>query len=303
MLRILGFLITAALLALGIAWFADRPGAVSITWLGYQIETSILVTLFAVALLAAFIIAVWSIYRAILRSPDQVSIFFRHRRAARGYLAITRGLIAIGAGDHREARRSADEAARLSSGDPLVLLLTAQSAQMEGDRVAAERAFRDMVRREDTKLLGLRGLYVEAQRRNDAAAARLFAEEAAGLRCIGAGCFDHPRQQLAKFLAQFGFGRDAGRCEWLERSDTFGVGAELLHGGQFGRIGRTAGSRFAKRGSGERAPRHGVGAAVLCNFGLSCLGGLLDGIELRLQGFGRPGGSIGAVPRRRSCRR
>jgi HemY protein len=84
MLRILGFLITAALLALGIAWFADRPGAVSITWLGYQIETSILVTLFAVALLAAFIIAVWSIYRAILRSPDQVSIFVRHRRAARG---------------------------------------------------------------------------------------------------------------------------------------------------------------------------------------------------------------------------
>jgi HemY protein len=50
---------------------------------------------------------------------------------------------------------------------------------MEGDRAAAERAFRDMVRREDTKLLGLRGLYVEAQRRNDAAAARLFAEEAA----------------------------------------------------------------------------------------------------------------------------
>jgi HemY protein len=179
MLRILTFLVTAALLALGVAWFADRPGDVSITWLGYRIETSILVAIFAVALLAAFIVAVWSVYRAILRSPDQVSLFFRHRRAARGYLAITRGLIAIGSGDAREARRSADEAARLSPGDPLVLLLAAQSAQIEGDRAAAERAFRDMVRREDTKLLGLRGLYVEAQRRNDAAAARLFAEEAA----------------------------------------------------------------------------------------------------------------------------
>lgn len=179
MLRILTFLVTAAVLALGVAWFADRPGDVSITWLGYRIETSILVAMFAVALLAAFIVVVWSVYRAILRSPDQVSLFFRHRRATRGYLAITRGLIAIGSGDASEARRSADEAARLSPGDPLVLLLAAQSAQIEGDRAAAERAFRDMVRREDTKLLGLRGLHVEAHRRNDAAAARLFAEEAA----------------------------------------------------------------------------------------------------------------------------
>ena len=36
-----------------------------------------------------------------------------------------------------------------------------------------------MLERDDTKLLGLRGLYVEAQRRKDAAAARAVAEEAA----------------------------------------------------------------------------------------------------------------------------
>ncbi len=179
MLKVVIFLTTAALLALGIAWFADRPGNVSVTWLGYRIETSILVAIFAVALLAAFIVTVWSVYRAILRSPDQVSLFFRHRRAAKGYLAITRGLLAIGAGDAREARRAADEAARLSPGDPLVLLLNAQSAQIEGDRAGAERIFRDMIRRDDTKLLGLRGLYIEAQRRNDAEGARLYAEEAA----------------------------------------------------------------------------------------------------------------------------
>ena len=97
----------------------------------------------------------------------------------KGYLAISRGLIAIGAGDLRSARKSADDAARLSPGDPLALLLTAQSAQMAGDRSGAERAFRAMTRRDDTKLLGLRGLYIEAQRRDDAQAARLVAEEAA----------------------------------------------------------------------------------------------------------------------------
>jgi len=120
--------------------------------------------------------------RAIIRSPEQVSLFFRHRRAIKGYLAISRGLIAIGAGDLRVARKFADEAARLSPGDPLALLLTAQSAQMAGDRGAAERAFREMTTRDDTRLLGLRGLYIEAHRRNDADAARLVAEEAAQIR-------------------------------------------------------------------------------------------------------------------------
>ena len=36
-----------------------------------------------------------------------------------------------------------------------------------------------MAERDDTRLLGLRGLYIEAQRRNDHAAARAFAEQAA----------------------------------------------------------------------------------------------------------------------------
>src|SRR4029079_8298967 len=142
MLRLVLFLVSAALIALGIAWFADRPGEVAINWIGYRVETSVLVAIFAVALLALFIIIVWSIYRAILNSPDQVSLFFRHRRAVRGYLAITRGLIAVGSGDGKTARLSADDAARLAPDDALTLLLGAQSAQLSGDRVAAERAFR-----------------------------------------------------------------------------------------------------------------------------------------------------------------
>jgi len=179
MIRIVLFLASVAVIAAGFAWIADHPGEVAITWLGYRVETSVMVASFAVAGLVLMAILLWSIVRAILRSPEQVSLLFRHRRALKGYLAVSRGLIAIGAGDLQRARKSADEAARLSPGDPLALLLTAQSAQMAGDRTAAERAFREMSRRNETKLLGLRGLYIEAQRRNDGAAARHAAEEAA----------------------------------------------------------------------------------------------------------------------------
>ena len=58
-------------------------------------------------------------------------------------------------------------------------MLRAQAAQLHGDRAGAEDAFRAMAGRDDTRLLGLRGLYFEAQRRNDPVAARLFAEQAA----------------------------------------------------------------------------------------------------------------------------
>ena len=179
MIRIILFLVSIAVMAEGFAWVADRPGEVAITWMGYRIETSVMVAVFAIAALVLAAMLLWSIVRAILHSPEQASLFFRHRRAAKGYLAVSRGLIAIGAGDLRTARKSADDAARLSPGDPLALLLTAQAAQLAGDRSTAGRAFREMTAREDTKLLGLRGLYIEAQRRNDSNAARLAAEEAA----------------------------------------------------------------------------------------------------------------------------
>jgi HemY protein len=178
MIRIILFLASIAVVAAGFAWIADRPGEVAITWMGYRIETSVMVAAFAAAVLVLAVLLLWSILRGILHSPEQASLFFRHRRAAKGYLAVTRGLIAIGAGDLRVARKCADDVARLSPGDPLGLLLTAQSAQMAGDRSTAERAFREMARREDTRLLGLRGLYIEAQRRNDADAARAVAMEA-----------------------------------------------------------------------------------------------------------------------------
>ncbi len=182
MIRIILFLASVAVAATGVAWIADRPGEVSIAWMGYRIETSIMVAAFAIAALVLVAVFLWWMVSAILHSPEHASLFFRHRRAAKGYLAISRGLIAIGAGDLRVARKSADEAARLSPGDPLALLLTAQSAQMAGDRSTAERVFREMSERDDTKFLGLRGLYIEAQRRNDPGAARLVAEEAAKAR-------------------------------------------------------------------------------------------------------------------------
>src|SRR5207302_690955 len=70
-------------------------------------------------------------------------------------------------------------AVRIAPREPLTLLLSAQSAQLNGDRDTAVATFQELAAREDTRVLGLHGLFVEAQRHHDGAAALAFAEEAA----------------------------------------------------------------------------------------------------------------------------
>ena len=179
MIRVVTFLVLVGLLALGVVWLADRPGEVAIVWLGWRIETSLMVLTAAIAAIALFTVLSWSFLRTLFRMPDLMAMVLRNRRGVRGYLAISNGLVAIGAGDLAAARKYANEAERIAPGEPLVLLLTAQAAQLAGDRATAEHAFGVMASRPETKLLGLRGLFVEAQRREDPSAASAYAEEAA----------------------------------------------------------------------------------------------------------------------------
>ena len=180
MIRIVVFLVLTAAFAKYVAiWLADHPGEASITWLGYHAEPPIGILIAGVAVVACATVLLWSLLRLLLGAPRQIAVTMAHRRAARGQQAITRGLMAIGAGDVGAARRFAAEAGRLVPGQPLLLMLQAQTAQLSGERDGADAAFRAMADRRDTKLFGLHGLFIEAQRRNDPAAARRYAEDAA----------------------------------------------------------------------------------------------------------------------------
>ncbi len=178
MYRIIFFLLLIALAATGAAWIADQPGEVIFPWAGARAHVTLLefAVGFVVALVAAMI--VWSILGFLWRLPEKIRKARHDRRHARGRNAITQGLLAIGHGDSAAARLHADVARRHAADDPLTLLLHAQSAQLDGNRVAAREAFHAMATREDTRLLGLRGLFIEAQRADDVVAAVAIAEEA-----------------------------------------------------------------------------------------------------------------------------
>ena len=178
MIRIVLFLVLIALTAAGAAWVADQTGDVTLSWGGWRVATTLPVFALILGIVVVAAMFAWSILAALWRAPARMRHSRRERRHARGRHAITQGLLAIGHGDAAATRQHADAARRHAGGDPLAMLLHAQSAQLDGDREGAQRAFRAMAEREDTRLLGLRGLFIEAQRADDPVAAVMIAEEA-----------------------------------------------------------------------------------------------------------------------------
>ncbi|VIO66864.1 heme biosynthesis protein HemY [Bradyrhizobium ivorense] len=176
MIRIILFLLLIAVVGGGAAWLADQPGDLVLSWGGLRLTSKQPLFLLALVLVGAMLAGV--ILRALWKVPAYVRRNRRERLHARGRRAITQGLLAIGHGDSTSARVHAEVARRHAGNDPLTLLLHAQSAQLDGDRDGAQRAFRAMAEREDTRLLGLRGLFIEAQRADDPVTAVMVAEEA-----------------------------------------------------------------------------------------------------------------------------
>lgn len=178
MTKIVLFLLVLTGLAFGFAWIADQPGSVALSFAGktYEVDLVVALGLALAALVVAMIL--WSVIRFVFRIPTLMSITARMRRRNKGFAALTRGMVAAGAGDAKTAARAARDAEKLMGSEPLALLLSAQAAQLSGDRAGAERIFRRMVDQPDTRLLGLRGLHAEARRRGDDAAAGAYAKQA-----------------------------------------------------------------------------------------------------------------------------
>ena len=178
MFRLLIFLAALALAAWGLTWLADNPGVVTLTWRGVEYQVSLMLALGAVLALAIVLTIVWGVLRFIFRIPSLVSLAARARKREKGFLALSRGMIAVGAGDARAAAKHAFEASRLIEHEPMTKLLQAQSAQLAGDTRSAVAAFNAMLDHHETHGLGLRGLHLEARRGGDHEAALQYAMRA-----------------------------------------------------------------------------------------------------------------------------
>ena len=125
---------------------------------------------------------VWWLVKAIWNSPYTISRYFRVRRRDRGYQALSTGMIAAGAGDGALARKMNKQAAKLitlrpGAADPVCSMRRRRCSKAITRRRA--RKFEAMLDDPEMRLLGLRGLYLEAERLGDRTAARHYAGRAA----------------------------------------------------------------------------------------------------------------------------
>ena len=197
-----GLVIVAGLIAAGV-FFADHPGQVAIVWQGWQIETSVGVLVVAAALAALVAGLLYSLVALVIKTPRRLRRRRRERRRRAGYRALSRGMVAVAAGEAQEARRHAKKAELLLADPSLALLLSAQAAQLDGDEDAAKKFFTAMLERPETEFLGLRGLLNQALRADDRDTALRLSERALALR---------PGTQWAA-LSRFGLEARAGRWE------------------------------------------------------------------------------------------
>jgi HemY protein len=178
MVRLVIYLLSVLLIASGLAWLADRPGTLQIAWQGYDIETSVFRAVVLLAAALALTIFLWSLLRAIWNSPSALGNRIVRRRQKRGLEALSSGMIAVGAGDKLLASRYAMQARKALPHEPLTHLLRAQAAQLSGDRATTRRIYEAMLAAPETEQLGLRGLFLEAEREGETGAALQFAERA-----------------------------------------------------------------------------------------------------------------------------
>lgn len=178
MIRWLVFLILTAALAVVGAAVARAPGQVTFEWQGYHIETTAGVLILALIGLVIALLVLDRLFVMIGQARRKLSGSGRERRQRRGFEALSRGLVAVAAGDASTAGKQARRAASLLDNRPLTMLLSAQAAQLQGDDRAAADFFSSLRTMEGTEFLGLRGLLNQAMKREDWGQALSLAEEA-----------------------------------------------------------------------------------------------------------------------------
>ncbi|CAN7599843.1 hypothetical protein LJR164_004390 [Phenylobacterium sp. LjRoot164] len=179
MIRTAVILFLVAALATAMLAITGEPGHASVTWLGWRADMTaaafVLITLFvALSAMLAWRLLVWAAEAP--RRAERARAEAKRRQANE---VLTRGFVAVAAGDGQEARRLAAKAADLADEAPgLVRVLAAQAAEAAGDAVAAQAAYTAMLSLPDMRLAGRKGLMQLALAQGDQAGATAHAEAA-----------------------------------------------------------------------------------------------------------------------------
>ncbi|MEM6902394.1 MAG: heme biosynthesis HemY N-terminal domain-containing protein [Pseudomonadota bacterium] len=158
MIKILSYAIKIAiLLAIGY-WLIENPGTLTLDWQGYIVSAETPIIAVLVVLFVGAIALLYHLYRSLLAWPSRFGLGRGIKKRSRGYEALTKGLIAVAAGDGSMAVKQSAKARKLLDDAPLTMLLSAQAAHLSGDAETARDSFRAMLDQPELAFFGIRGL-------------------------------------------------------------------------------------------------------------------------------------------------
>ena len=188
LIKIILFVVLVAAAAMGAVYLMELDGGVRIAAAGYEIN---LTPLYAVILLIALVFLVWLTLRllallvAVLKfiNGDETALsrYFNRNRERKGYQALSEGMLALAAGEGRLAMAKASKAERYLHKPELTNLLTAQAAEMCGDRRKAEEVYKRLLKNDSTRFVAVRGIMKQKLADGDTATALKLAEKALDL--------------------------------------------------------------------------------------------------------------------------
>ncbi|MDO5756356.1 MAG: heme biosynthesis HemY N-terminal domain-containing protein [Rhodobacterales bacterium] len=189
LIKIVVFLALVVLVTFGASYLLELDGGVRIVIAGVELNLTPLKAVLAVCIL---FLALWLLMRlagllvAILRfingDDTAVSRYFDRNRREKGYRALSEGMLALASGEGDVAMTRAARAERYLNKPALTNLLTAQAAEMAGNRAKAEEAYKRLLKDDRTRFVGVRGILRQKLADGDTDTALKLAQTAFGLK-------------------------------------------------------------------------------------------------------------------------
>ncbi|MDB2407318.1 heme biosynthesis protein HemY [Jannaschia sp.] len=187
--KILLFVGIVVALAFGVQWLMALSGEVIVRFDGQEYVLTPLLVLIGmlVAVVALYVVfKILSFLVAVLKfiNGDDTAIgtYFARNKQRKGYEALSESLVALAAGESREATVKAQKAEKYLNQPEVTTLVVAQAAEAAGDHARAEDAYKTLVRHERTRFVGIRGLMRQRIEEGDTDTAMKLAEKAFAIK-------------------------------------------------------------------------------------------------------------------------
>lgn len=187
--KIIAFVLLVTALTYGGTQLMEVDGGTTVDVAGQEFTLSPLEMVFA---LVALVVAVWlglklmallvATFKFLNGDETAISRYFDRNRERKGYEALSEGMMALASGEGHLAMTKAARADKYLKQPQLTNLLTAQAAEMTGDRKTAEETYKKLLADDKTRFVGVRGIMKQKLAEGDTDTAMALAQKAFALK-------------------------------------------------------------------------------------------------------------------------